>query len=982
MTVRQRRLIQRSPLTLALAAALFLPVAHAQDQASQDQSAATADQKPKDLDKVTVTGSLIPQTTLETFTPVTIISAEDIQARGFNNVAEVLQKSSFATGGVQNNQSSASFTQGAETLSLFGLPSGYVKYLIDGRPMANYPALYNGSDVFNNISGIPVELVERIEILPGGQSSLYGSDAIAGVVNIILKKNIDGGVVTARLGGYDEGGGRSGRISLADSFSSKDGRWNTLVGIQAEKNDPVWGYQRDLTRQFNTDAYNGAAPLASRDWLVYSPFTSYKFLDPSNCANVSAGFDGSVGLQTRPGFGDEKYCGSMTTPGYRTLKNSKDGIQLYTHTTFDFNDLAQGYADVLLSREKVRYHIGSGYTWWGTSVGWGYFYDPRVGTGVADAYGELICGDDPDCLASLPPGDLLNLQRAFTPEDMGGWENTMDENKSSSYSVTLGVNGTLSEDSNWDYDVSLTRTHYKLNEISLARLADPINNYFQQHVLGEQLGLDPYFGAYPVFEPDYAAFYQMLSPDDFYSFMGTTNSRSSTFDNLLRAQFTNGSLWSMKGGDAGAAIAVEAGTEGWRYDPDPRLLNGEIWGTTAVSGAGKRSRYALTGELRLPVLEPLTITASARYDGFRAAGEDISKPTYALGIEYRPIESLLLRGKYGTAFKAPTLADQFQGLSGFYSTTTDYYNCALLGFEPGEVDDCPARFSDLQYFGQQSGNVDLEPITAKVWSYGVVWAPSAKFSVSADYHHWDIRNEVALQNVDQLMRDESACRQGDLDATSGTCLAALSQISRGAAGNVQSIFVSKVNIAQRTLDALTVDMNYRQELGDLGSLALSGSWARNLKHEFQQYPTDPVRDLLSDPYYSTDPKYKATASVGWNKGAWTTTVYANYLGPTPNYRATLNPPGSENSQGNPIDGYNNPGAGRLGSYTTVNGSVNFEVTDDLKLSFLVNNIANRMPDMDVRSYPGSSGEPYNTSNFDALGRGYYLEAKWSFGKAN
>lgn len=261
----------RSPLALALAAALLLPAtALAQDQAATN-AASQSDEKAKNLDKVVVTGSLIPQTQVETFVPVTIISAEDIQARGFNNVAEVLQKSSFATGGVQNNQSSASFTQGAETLSLFGLPSGYVKYLIDGRPMANYPALYNGSDVFNNISGIPVELVERIEILPGGQSSLYGSDAIAGVVNIILKKNIDGAIVTGRIGGYDEGGGRSGRISFSDTFHSADNRWNTLLGIQAEKTDPVWGHQRDLTSHFNTNAYNGAAPLASRDWLVYSP---------------------------------------------------------------------------------------------------------------------------------------------------------------------------------------------------------------------------------------------------------------------------------------------------------------------------------------------------------------------------------------------------------------------------------------------------------------------------------------------------------------------------------------------------------------------------------------------------------------------------------------------------------------------------------------------------------------------------------------
>lgn len=934
MVVRQRQFLRR-PLTLALAAALALPTVAVAQQ---------SDEKAKDLDKVVVTGSLIPQTQVETFTPVTIISAEDIQARGFNNVAEVLQKSSFATGGVQNNQSSASFTQGAETLSLFGLPAGYVKYLIDGRPMANYPALYNGSDVFNNISGIPVELVERIEILPGGQSSLYGSDAIAGVVNIILKKNIDGAIVTGRIGGYDEGGGRSGRVSFSDSFHSADNRWNTLLGIQAEKTDPVWGYQRDLTSRFNTNGYNGAAPLASRDWLVYSPFTSYKFLDPANCANVSGGFDGTVDLQTRPGFGDEKYCGSMTTPGYRTLKNSKEGIQLYTHNTFEINDLAQAYADVLLNREKVKYHIGSSYTWWGTGVKWGYYYDPDL-------------------------DDFLNLQRAFTPEDMGGWENSMAENKSSSYAVTVGVNGTLSENSNWDYDVSVSRTEYKLDEIDLARLADPINDYFQNKVLGPELGLDPYYGAYPVFQPNYAAFYSLMSPADFFSFMDKTTSRSRTYDNLFRAQFTNSALFPMKGGDAGAAIAVEAGTEGWRYNPDPRLLNGEIWGTTAVSGGGDRSRYALTGELRLPVLDSLTVSASGRYDGFRAAGNEISKPTYSLGVEYRPIESLLFRGKYGTAFKAPTLADQFQGLSGFYSVTTDYYNCALLGYDVGEVDNCPVRFSNLQYFGQQAGNPELEPINAKVWSYGVVWAPTANFSLSADYHHWNIRNEVALQSVDQLMRDESACRRGQLDINSGTCQAALEQITRGPAGTVQSIYVSKVNIAQRTLNAVTVDMNYRQEIGAWGSLLMSGSWARNLKHEFQQYPNDPIIDLLSDPYYSTDPKYKATASLGWNKGAWTTTVYANYLGPTPNYRATRTP-----------DGYAYAGAGKLGSYTTANASVNFNVTEDLKLSFLVNNLANRMPDMDVTSYPGSSGAPYNSSNFDVLGRAYYLEAKWSFGK--
>src|SRR4249919_970196 len=208
--------LERSRLGAALFAALVMPVAgtaFAQDVgATQDQTPTAADAKATNLDKIVVTGSLIPQTSVETFKPVTIISAEDLQTRGFTDVQDALHSSSFSTGGVQGNQSSASFTQGAETNSLFGLNPGYTKYLIDGRPMANYPALYNGTDVFNNISGIPIDLVERIEILPGGQSSLYGSDAIAGVVNVILKKRIDGGVLSARVGDYTEGGGESKRI--------------------------------------------------------------------------------------------------------------------------------------------------------------------------------------------------------------------------------------------------------------------------------------------------------------------------------------------------------------------------------------------------------------------------------------------------------------------------------------------------------------------------------------------------------------------------------------------------------------------------------------------------------------------------------------------------------------------------------------------------------------------------------------------------
>ena len=253
----------KSKLTVAVLAAMAFgyssayaadaPTPMPQDSsATQSQSQETADaKKAKKLEAVTVTGSLIPQSQVETAQPVISITAEDLKARGFTTVAEALQQASFATGSVQGPQNNNSFTTGAQTLSMFGLPVGFTKYLIDGRPMGDFPGLYNGSDIFNNLSNIPMEMVDHIDILPGGQSSLYGSDAIAGVVNIVLKKHVDAPTIDVRAGGYSEGGGSSQRISFADSFTF--GKFNTMIGVQYEQKKPIWGYQRDLTKQYFTD---------------------------------------------------------------------------------------------------------------------------------------------------------------------------------------------------------------------------------------------------------------------------------------------------------------------------------------------------------------------------------------------------------------------------------------------------------------------------------------------------------------------------------------------------------------------------------------------------------------------------------------------------------------------------------------------------------------------------------------------------------
>jgi len=949
----------RNRLSAALIAAMILPAtgaAFAQDASTTDgtQQPATQDSKDaKTLDKIVVTGSLIPRSQLETATPVTTITAEDIQARGFVSVSDALQKSTMATGGVQGAKSSASFTQGAETLSLFGLSPSYVKYLIDGRPMADYPALYNGSDTFNNISGIPIDMVERIEILPGGQSSLYGSDAIAGVINIILKKRYDGTTLNVRGGGYSEGGGNNFRASLGTGFSSADERFNTLLGVQYEERDPIWNYQRDLTKQFNQHGYS--APTASRDYLVYGYqdianqgfyYFHYAFPDGAdNCSRITGQFGGTEGKQFRNTATGGDYCGSFYTPGYATMANGKKSGQIYSHNTFDINDHTQLYADVLLNEEKTSYNVGSNYTWWGTGTRWGYYYDPDL-------------------------DGLVNLQRAFAPEDMGreGFNNSMSTDTSKSYSITAGVSGTFGG-SDWDYDIGYTRTQYKLDEKSWVRFADAIDGYFQEHVLGPQLGWDPYFGAYPVFQPDYAAFYTPMTQADFESFSGFAHSHSKTTSDLLRAQVTNSNLFALPGGNAGLAIVAEAGKQDWRYDPDPGFMNGEIWGQTAVAGDGQRDRYAVTSELRMPVLKTLTLNLSGRYDNFRTDDGTLDKATYSLGVEFRPTEKLLFRGKYGTAFKAPTLSDLYQGLSGYYSFVTDYYQCSLAGHGPDDIDNCPTNYSNRQYFGQVSGNPELRPINADVWSAGAVWSPFDRSSISVDYLHWKIDDEVTSQSADALTLQEYRCRTGIDDINSALCTQTLSQITRanGGVGNITQIYTPKINVSRETLDAVTLAANYATPETKWGTFSFRGSFTENLKHEYQQYAGDDVIDLLTNPYWSSDPKRKADLSMGWDKGSYNAVLYANWFSETPNYAATITDAG-----------YAGARAGKLPSHITWNLSLGYQPIPQIELSLMVNNLFNKMPPLD-KSYPGTSSAPYNGYNFDVYGRAIYVEARYKFG---
>ena len=914
-----------SSISAPLSAALFgfcalqAGTLRAQDQTPPIQVATEAEQP---LEEVVIIGSLLPRARAETAVTTTTINAADLQARGYTTVAAALQQSAFSNGSVQGAQFTGNFTPGAQTLSMFGLSPSYVKYLVDGRPMSDYPGLYNGTDMVTDVGGIPEAFLDHIDILPGGQSSLYGSDAIAGVVNVVLIKKLDAPLLVARYGFYGDGGGSDRRIALADSFSA--GSLQVIAGVQYDNANPIWGYQRDLTSSYFA---GGAGPaVAERDYALADSSGNYYFVDPSHCANVANLYFHSIAEQTRAGFGN--YCGT-TRSGFNTIANGHESWQGYAHATDDLSPTVQLYGDVLMNHQKLQYSQGLPY--WLTSIQYGYYYDPNI-----------------------TQDDVVNFQRGFSPEEIGGLSNTLNTDTTNSYRFTVGAQGALGG-SNWSYDLGFSRTEYKLIEEVHALWTDQVNNFFSS-IMGPDLGLDPLYDYYPTFEPNYPQFYKPITQAQFASFSGIATSHSETSDNMLRGQLTNPALFSLPGGNAGIALAAEGGDQGWTYAPDPRYLTGQVYSYTPVEGDGHRSRYALTAEMRLPVLRPLTLTASGRYDNYHVAGDTFSQATYNLGLEYRPWSKLLLRGRYGTAFKAPTLSDEFQGPSGYYQQVTDYYGCYLLHYTGSNIANCPN--AGIYVPATTSGNTHLKPINAKVWDLGTVYTPMSQLSVNVDYLHWDISNEVNAQDPNQLLITENQCRQNILDINSPTCVAALSQVSRDASDNLLSISTPKINISNETLAAFVVGAHYLATIGAYGSLEFQFSWNDILKHTNQVYPGDPTRDALRDPTWSTDFKSKTNLAVTWNISKWSSTLYAEHYGSTPNYLATLY-------------GYGTPGAGTVSPWTTANISTRYQWTPNLQVSLNVLNFLNATPP-DDRSYPGTTSTPYNYLNYNVYGRAYFM----------
>jgi outer membrane receptor protein involved in Fe transport len=937
-----------SSILVALCAALPIRPVFAQSADTQSSQAQTDQDKKKDenaqkLETVTVTGSLIPRSQIETASPVITISSDQLRTQGFRDIYDALKTSPVATGYTQDNQvvTFGSFTPGATTISLFGLSPSFTLILLNGHPIADYPSPYNGVENVTDLSNIPIEAVDHIDILSGAQSSLYGSSAIAGVVNIFLKQKKEGIDFSFRGGGYDNGGGANERAQF--SGGTTRGNFSATYSLSLENQDPV----RLRQSFFPSRLSNPLGVAAGRDFLQFEPFPPNAYFDPGahTCDQSSNLFGDTLQYSSRPG--GRYFCGSLYDYANATILNGKKSADGYLNLTYQLSTNTQAYGEVLYGFSKQL--INTGPAFWS-------FFNQELKQSANSLRG--VFWDN-------TKQDFESIQRFFAPEELGGVDANDTSILTRQYNANIGLRGNLGS-SDWSYDVYYNRS--QINTASSMNewpLTDPLNEYY----LGAQQGEDPYGYGFPAYTPNLQNFYKPLTPAQIAAMSDPVQSRSLSWQQNVHATITNTDLFELPAGAAGFAGIVEFGNQAFNNPVDPRVINGDFNNLTGTQGAGSRKRFAIGAELQMPVFDKLTADVSARYDSYKFAGRTDSKPTYKLGLEYRPIDTLLLRTNYATAFRAPDLLYIFQGQSGLYSSGTDYYLCRLQGYDASNLSSCPQAPEGL--FSFYHGSPDLKSITAKSYGFGTVWSPSPKFDLKVDYTHIAIDNEVLVQSSDSILQTEADCRLGTslggqaYDINSALCQSTLAQVTRYPAdypfvlaqNQVQYLSRYPINIANEYLSGIQASSTYRMDFGHYGNVALSAQYYVELKHKLRQQPGDPYIDLLHD-FNSYEFKSRSSASVSWAVGNWTSTLYGTLYGKNSNYLGT----------------------GLVGQWAQFNGSVQYDFGDKNSVLFTVNNIGNRAPPTDTSVGPGSQYPPpyYNGYVYNGYGRIYWLEYHFHF----
>ena len=929
--------LQACRLWTGLAVAVLSFAARSQDVAPPVPEQGQQDKAAAHLDQVTVTGSRIPRATKEGAAPVTVIQGKELDALGYRSAFDALTGLTQNTGSVQGEDFGSTFTPGANVISLRGLGPNHTLVLVDGRRVADYPVAYNGSVNAVNLANIPSVMIERIEILSGSASAIYGSDAIAGVVNIVLKKHAEGTEVNVRFGGTEQGGGDNQRLQL--TTGQHWGKLDALFAVELSNREPIRYGARDLSSSYSSFALPGQAPPAL--FSISDPTQAGYFSPPQGCGALSGLQNGSVTEVSRPGY-TGTYCGSDQYYSNRTIQTRRKGATGYAKLDYALSDDTQlfgnftyGYADVDTNVRAPSWSLPAG-----------AFYNDATSR-------------------------LESWSRVLTPDETGGVDKSNYSYGETAWNAVAGIRGTFGS-SGWHYEAAYNRSA-NASDQGRRRFLAGLDQFFLGSSTGtHQITVDNGDGTtstytYASYNADPKRLFTPLTPQQYAGLSAWSNNHDTSYTQDLSFSFDNGEVLRLPAGPLGIAGVIEAGNQNYRIRNDPGINQGNYWNLSqANDSGGDRNRYAVAIEANVPLLADLPLvhqlssTLAARYDDYRISGGGSARATYNLGLEYRPIQTLLVRGTYSTAFRAPDMNYLFdQGTNGYFPDQTDYYQCRLSGQPPNGS--CTDAYN-INY--NQTGNRRLDSETADSFTYGFVWSPSSRFDVQADYYRISIRNEVTDLNPDRVLQEEADCRFGQtvsgtpIDIHSPSCVDVLGRVQRNPANApvnpnvVQNIHINPINASGESTAGVDLSANLRWTIPGYGRYALHVAHTRVLNHRYQQFPGDPTLDYLNDVSQQIDWRVRTQADLNWRLGPWSATVQGERYGAVPNAAYS----------------------GRRDIYAVANVSGSYTYDKRLTLSLIVNNVADSYPEDRSGGWPG-----YTAGWYDEYGRQWWVEASYRFG---
>ena len=866
---------------VALAALAIPTIAQAQEtlpppevEAGVAPQASPSDETTRQGD-IVITGSRIRRNPLDLDAPVVFVDQADIQKTGLSSINDVLQRLPSSGGGLNskfnnsgnlgNPPDGGGVGAGAAEIDLRYLGSRRVLVLVDGMRYVN-GASASGVPGSTDLNSIPESAIERVEVLQDGASAIYGSDAIAGVVNIITKSRQAGLIASAQYGQYGQGDGETQNYQLSWG-NGGNGPIQVVVGGNYVKQDPVSTADRALTRfpfpyAESCDVIRGGAQVGGCSGFLpngrYAVFgQDLTLIAPVlNRPSTPADFRNFVSPADRFNFGP-----------FNFIQIPLERLGGFANVRAELSDSVNLSVKAIVNRRKSKNQAAPLPFGVGVAAG----LTPVLDSIVVDATNPFNpFGVD------LDSTNTDFVLRRFVEGGPRRFSQTVD-----TVYTTATLDGRVSLfNSDWFWDVNAIYGRNKAKQTMLGN----INSDRLRRALGPVADCTGACVPFNLFGGAGSITQAMI---DYVGFVQKDSSKQSTWDFSANL---SGNLFELPGGSFGVALGAEYRKLRGRFDPDPIVAAGFSSDIPALPTKGSYSVKEAYIELNAPILadrpgfELLELNGAARISDYSTSG---STTTFKAGINYKPIQALRLRGSFAEGFRAPSIGELFGTQSRFDQTisdpcsndssaaqnfnnnTTVRANCVAAGV--------PADGSYAQANPQISvlvgGNDALAPETSKSWVFGGVFAPDFFPRFSVEVNHYNIKIKGAIQAVNANVTLTNCVVNND----PGAC----ALVTR-ANGNLTQIVGLLQNIAAIETKGIDLNVAYRTLPGPMGRFGVT--WNNTFLRKYDVIiPTAAGEQVLEregtvvgSPVQGF-PKWKSIASLDWDLAQFGATLTGRYV---------------------------------------------------------------------------------------------------------